>query len=46
MTLHPEVKHDKDTGEYWFNGEWYDYYPEHEIEVYEAMRDVAMEREK
>jgi len=38
------VKHDKDTGEYWFNGEWYPYYPSGEIEEYEAMRDMAIER--
>ena len=48
MTLHPEarIKYDAVTKEWFFNGEWYDYYPKSEIEEYEAMRDMAMEREK
>ena len=35
---------DAQTGEWFFNGQWYDHFPHQEIEDYNARMDEAAER--
>ena len=32
------------TGEWWFNGKWYDYYPSEEVENHNSWVDECLER--
>ena len=39
-------QYDPETGEYRYNGRWWDHYPSEEIEAYEAAKDEYWEREQ
>ena len=43
-TPHPP-HYDPETGEYRYNGRWYDYYPSEEVEKDEAAYDEHCDRE-
>ena len=44
MPKHRGAIKDQMTGEWWFNGRWYDHYPAKEIEDYNGRMDEWAER--